>query len=89
MSKTTRSSEESAFEAFRAGNNKVVKSDDDRANETVVNSSKFKNEKFKKLTYLSNIRATKKFNFLTSDTNKALNYLQLAIIKAPIFQYFV
>ena len=37
---------------------------------------------------MSNIRAMKKPNFLTPNTKKVFNYLQLAFIKAPILWHF-
>ena len=40
------------------------------------------------MTYVPNIRATKKPTFLTFDAKKVFNYLQLVFIKALIFQYF-
>ena len=71
--------------AFKADDNEVV-GVGRRANEIVVNLSK--NEKSKKSKYMPNIGATGKPKFLTSDTKKAFNYLQLVFIKAPILQYF-
>ena len=87
MLKTTKSFEELAPKAFKANNNKVVEGDG-KAEKTVVNSSKFKNEKSRKLMCMPNIKATKKPNFLISDAKKAFIYLWLAFIKAPIFQHF-
>ena len=37
---------------------------------------------------MPNIEATKKPNFPTSNAKKTFNYLQLAFIKASIFQHF-
>ena len=74
-----------AQKAFKANNNKVV-GVDGRANRIVVNLSK--NEKIKNSTYMPNIGVTRKPNFLTSNTKKTFNYLQLAFIKAPIFRHF-
>ena len=74
--------------AFRAGKNKVVRSDSNRTNKTVVDLFKSKNKKFKKLTYILNIRAMKKPYFLTPNAKKTFNYLRLAFIKAPILQHF-
>ena len=83
--KTTGSSEESAPRAFRTGNDEVVGSGN-RADETVVNSSK--NEKSKKSTHVPNIGATGEPNFLTSDAKKAFNHLRLVFIKALILRHF-
>ena len=67
-----------------ASNNEVVGGDDGRADETVVDLSKPKNKKSKKLTYMLNIRATRKPNFLTPDAKNSFNHLRLAFIKALI-----
>ena len=74
-------SSNSASKMFRADNNKVV-GNSDRANKTVVNL--FKNNKSRNLTYMSNIRAIGKLNFLTPNAKKVFNHLQLAFIKTPI-----
>ena len=73
---------------FRAGNNEVVKGGGGRADETVIDSSKFKNKQSMKLTHMPNIQATKKPNFLTSNAKKAFNHLRLTFINVPILQYF-
>ena len=86
MLKTTGSSEKLAPKAFKAGNNKVVKSGGGKADKTVVDLSK--NEKFGKLTHVLNIGATEKPNFVNPNAKKTFNYLRLAFIKAPIFQHF-
>ena len=86
--KTTRSSDKSATRAFRAGNNEVVVGGGGRANKTVVDSSKSKNKKSRKSTYVLNIGATREPNFLTPNAKKAFNHLRLAFIKAPILRYF-
>ena len=88
MLKTTRSSKELALRAFRASNNEVIEGGGSKADETVVNLSKSKNEKSKKSIHMPNIGAIEEPNFLTSDAKKAINYLQLAFIKAPILQHF-
>ena len=72
---------------FRASNNKVIRNGD-RADEMVVDSSKSKNEKSRKLMRMPNIGATKEPNFLTSNAKKVFNYLRLAFIKALILRYF-
>ena len=77
-----------ASRAFKAGNDEVVRSGGGRIDETVVDSSKSKNKKSKKLTCISNIGAIKKSNFLTLDAKKAFNHLRLAFIKALILQHF-
>ena len=53
-----------------------------------MDSSKFKNDKFEKLTYIANIGAIKKPIFLTFNTKKVFNYLRQAFIKASILQHF-
>ena len=57
-----------------------------RANKVVVNLSK--NEKSRNLTYMLNLKAIKKPNFLTSYNKNAFNHLQLAFIKALITWHF-
>ena len=85
--KATRLSKESAPKVFKTGKNEVFESSD-RANETVVDSSKFKNKKSKKLTRMPNIGAIGEPNLLTPNTKKAFYHLRLAFIKALILQYF-
>ena len=70
-----------ALKVFRADNNEVVRVGG-RANRTVVNLSK--NKKSRNLTRVPNIGATEEPNFLILNAKKALNYLRLAFIKAPI-----
>ena len=53
-----------------------------------MDSSKFKNSKFEKSTYIPNIRAIGKPIFLTPDTKKSFNHLRQAFIKALILQHF-
>ena len=74
-----------ASKAFRADNDKIVDSGDNRTNTTVMNLSK--NKKSKKLMRKPNIRATKEPNFLPPNTKKTFNFLGLAFIKAPILRY--
>ena len=88
MLKTTELFEKLVPGAFKAGNNKVVGVDGDKADETVIDSSKSKNEKSRKLIYISNIKTTRKPNFLIFNAKKAFNYLWLAFIKTPILQHF-
>ena len=85
--KTTKSSEELALRAFKAGNNEVV-GGDNRIDKTVIDLSKSKNEKSRKLTYMPNIGATREPNFLTPNAKKVFNYLRLAFIKALILRHF-
>ena len=84
MLKTIGLFEEIVPKAFRAGNDEVVRGGDSRADKTIVDLSKSKNKKSKKLTYIPNIGATKKSNFLTLNAKKAFNHLWLAFIKALI-----
>ena len=61
--------------AFIANKNKVV-GIGGRINEMVINfSNKFKNNKSRNLTYMANIKATRKPIFLTSNAKSAFNYL--------------
>ena len=83
--KTTESSK-LVPKTFRGDDNEVVDDDDSKINKMVVNL--FKNYKSRNSTYIPNIRATKESNFLNSNAKKVFNHLQLAFIKAPIFQHF-
>ena len=74
---------ELASKVFRADNNEVVNSGGSRVNKTIMNL--FKNNKSRKLICVLNIEATRKLNFLTPNTKKIFNHLQLAFIKTPIF----
>ena len=70
-----------AQKVFKADNNEVVGGGGgSRNNKTVVNLSK--NNKFGKLIHMLNIGAIRKPNFLTPNTKKGFNHLQLAFIKA-------
>ena len=76
---------------FKANNNEVVKNNSDKANKKFINSFKFnqlKNNEFKKLIYVLNIKAKKKLIFLTFNTKKIFNFLRLAFIKALILWHF-
>ena len=75
-----------APKAFEAKENRVVGDGDGRTNGTVVNLSK--NKKSRILTSMLNIRAIRKSKFLTCNTKKIFNHLQLAFIKALILQHF-
>ena len=79
--KTTRLSDKLAPKAFGTNDNEAVGGSGDKANKTVMNSSR-------ELMLMPNIGATEKPTFLTPDTKKAFNYLWLEFIKAPIFLYF-
>ena len=82
MLKTTGSSEKLVLKAFEIDKNEIVSNGSSRANKIVINLSK--NKKSRKLTYIPNIRAIEKSNFLISNTKKAFNYLRLLFIKTPI-----
>lgn len=62
---------DSALKVFRTNNNKFVEGIN-RANKTIVNL--FKNNKFRNLTYITNIEAIKKSILLTLITKKIFNY---------------
>ena len=63
MLKTTRSFEKLALRIFKAGNNEIVRGDNDRIDEMVVDLPKFKNKKSLKLTCMQNIRVTGDLTF--------------------------
>ena len=73
-----------APKAFRVNNNEVVAIGNGKANKTVMNSFKYKNNKFEKLTYIPNIDVKEKLIFSTSNTKKAFNRLLQIFIKALI-----
>ena len=74
---------------FSADNNEVVKANNNKANETIVNwSNKLKKKRFRNLTRVSNILTMKKPIFLTFNAKKAVNYLRQAFIKVLILQHF-
>ena len=71
-----------------ANNNKIVKGNSNRANKIFVDlfkSNKLKNNKSKKLIYISNIRVMRKIIFLILNVKEFFNCLKQAIIKALIF----
>ena len=70
-----------ASKAYKADDNKIVSSSNDKANEKVINSSK-------NLTPVPNIRVIRELIFLISNTKNAFNYLQIAFIKASILEYY-
>ena len=75
MLKITRSSEELVLRAFKTNNNEVVRGGGSRVDETVVDLSKFKNKKSRKLTYMPNIGTIREPNFLTANIKKTFNHL--------------
>ena len=75
MLKTTGSSKQSAPRAFRAGNNEAVGGGHSKVDKKVIDLSKSKNKKFKKLMHMPNIGAIGKFNFLTPNAKKIFNHL--------------
>ena len=72
MLKTTKSSKKLTLRAFKAENNEVVRSGADKTDKTVVDLSKFKNKKSRKLMYMPNIGATREPNFLIPNTKEVL-----------------
>ena len=70
---------------FRIDDNELIKVVD-KFNKTVINSSK--SNKSWNFIYISNIRATQKPIFLTSNVKKVFNNLKQVFIKASILQYF-
>ena len=56
-----------------------------KAYKTVINSSK--NNKFKNLTFMLNIKFTKEPIFITTNVKKTFNYLKQAFIKVLILLY--
>ena len=88
MLKTTELFEKLALKLFKAGKNEIVEGGSSKADEIIVDLSKFNNKKLKKSMRVLNIRATKEPNFPIPNTKKAFNYLQLAFIKAPILWNF-
>ena len=69
-----------ALKIFWVNNNKIVKSvSSSKANEIIRNLFKFKklkNNKFKNLIYILNIKVIEKPSFLTFNTKKNFNYLK-------------
>ena len=80
------------LKTLEINNNKVVKEvNDDKTDKIIKNLFKFKklkNNKFRNLAYISNIRTIIKFIFLIFDAKKTFNYLKQVLIKVLIFQYF-
>lgn len=70
--------EELVLKVFRADSNKIVgvNSRTDKMAKNLSKSKKTKNKKSKNLTYIQNIRITKKSIFLISSTREAFNYLR-------------
>ena len=73
------------LKAFKVNDNKVVEFSS-RANQTIVNS--FKNNKFKNLTYITNLKDMEEPIFLTSNAKKTFKHLKQAFVKALIFWPF-
>ena len=71
---------------FRLNDNELVISNNGNINKIVVNlSNKLKNNTFRNLTYMLNIKAIKKPIFLIPNVKKTFNYLNKAFIKTLIF----
>lgn len=67
-----------ALKIFNANSNEIVKSNGNRVNKIIKNFFKFKNlknNKFKNLIYISNIRAIKKYIILISNIKDAFKFL--------------
>ena len=78
-----------ALKTFKTSYNEIVKSNKGRANKIIVNfSNNLKNNKFKNLIYMLNIKAIKKSIFLTFNAKKFFNYLRQTFIKTLILQLF-
>ena len=88
MLKIIRSFKELYLKALKAGNNEVVGGGSNKADKMIVDSSKFKNNKFEKLMHIPNIGAIRKPSFLTSNNKKIFNHLRPIFIKALILQHF-
>ena len=87
MLKITGLSDDLASKTFRVDSNKVVNSGD-RADETVVNSSKSKKSKNEKSENSTHIGATRKPTFLTPIAMKVFNRLKQTFTEAPILRHF-
>ena len=86
MFKKTRLLKNLALKIFKANNNKVIRGNSNKANKIITNlSNKSKNDKFRNLIYMPNIRAIKKLTFLTFNVKKVFNYLKQVFIKTSIF----
>ena len=89
MLKTTGLSEDFAINVFRAKNNEVVRSvNDDKADETAKNLSKFKKLKNENSENLTCVEVIEEPIFLILSAKKTFNCLRQAFVKAPIFWYF-
>ena len=71
-----------ALKEFKTNDNRIVDSNG-KTNKAIVNSSI--NNKSRNLMYMPNIEAMRELIFLTSNVEKAFNYLKLTFIKALIF----
>ena len=77
MLKKTRLFKDLIPKVFKIGNNKIVRNSSSRINKIVVNlSNKLKNNKSKKLMYISNMKNTEKPIFLTPNIKIVFNYLK-------------
>ena len=84
MLKITKSFEKLALKVFKAGNNRVDRDGGGKANETIVDLFKSKNEKSRKPAREPNIGATKESIFLIFDAKNIFKHLRQAFIKALI-----
>ena len=74
-----------ALKAFKVDDNEIVDDSDGKTNKMVMIFSYIsKNNKFRKLIHISNIRAIRKPIFLTLNAKKTYNHLKQAFIKASI-----
>lgn len=73
---------------IKINNNKVIKDNINRIIKNLFKFKKSKNNKFKNLLYISNIRTVEKFIFLISNFKKFLNFLKQIFIKALYLQNF-
>ena len=70
------------LKAFKAGDNKVISGNNNRANKIVVNL--FKNNKFRSLTHMPIIKAIKKSIFLTSMLKRLLTIYSYYLSKLQL-----
>lgn len=87
MLKTTGLSKVLAPKAFRADNNKVVRSGSGRADETIVDLSKSKKLKITKFKIQPGIEAKRESIFLTFSSKKPFDCLSQAFVEALILLY--
>lgn len=88
MLKTTRLSKILIQKIFKANNNKVVKvvvnNKIDKRVKNLFNSKKLKNNKFRNLSNILNIRVTRDFTFLNFGVKETFDYLKQVFIKVLI-----